>query len=296
MRNACFVVPIHFPKFNYGLELIRSYNKYFNDDHLYFVFNSQEDAEYFANLDCDIKFRFIICPELKSRYMSEEKFLKMQELFKNSPMQIQYSDSFLYESAVTEKKFVGMKWIFENTEFENVAAIDADCVFTRNINYSNLFEEHISNATLYGSFAPDSFNPMIISPFKFFKDQDRLKLYSITEHCKTYFWFNDLTIFNKQYFLDFLNYIDYENTSKDLCMCDFDFIIYAYYLLIKDIYKLEMININDTNIPAPLIESQRSLPTDVFKQLFIKYNPMWIMDEIEPEYMNKCFMRVHVDR
>ena len=55
MRNACFIVPIHFPKFNYGLELIRSYNKYFNDDHLYFVFSSQEDAEHFANLDKDIK-------------------------------------------------------------------------------------------------------------------------------------------------------------------------------------------------------------------------------------------------
>ena len=296
MRNACFIVPIHFPKFNYGLELIRSYNKYFNDDHLYFVFSSQEDAEHFANLDKDIKFRFIVCPELKSRCMNEEKLLKMQTLFENSPMPVRAEDPFLYDSAVTEKKFVGMKWIFENTEFENVAAIDADCIFTKHIDYSTLFNESINKATIYGSFSPNFFNPMIISPFKFFNASDRQKLHQKTLNCKTYFWFNDIPVFKMNYFLDFLNYINYDNTAKDLCTCDFDFIIYAYYLLIKDIYKLETIEVNNINIPEPLIEFQRSLPIDVFKKAFTKYSPMWIIDDIEPELMSKCFMHVHVDR
>jgi hypothetical protein len=137
---------------------------------------------------------------------------------------------------------------------------------------------------------------MIISPLKFFNEKDQITLYLKVHHFKTYFWFNDLPVFNKNYFLNFLNYIDYENTAKDLCMCDFDFILYAYYLLIKDIYKLEIIEVDNTKIPEPLIEFQRLLPADVFKQAFLKYSPMWIMDEIEPEYMNKCFMRVHVDR
>ena len=266
-RPACFLVPIHPPKFEYGLEFLKSYNQYYNDDHVYLVFSSEDDLEAFDQLAGDLRYRSIVHYKVKTA------------------------------CPVTEKKYYGLQYIFNFTEFENVGVVDIDSKFTQTVDYPRLFEEYNQRGVFWGNNYEWAPTPIIASPLKFFPQEDQIKLVEILEGCRVYFWFNDLPVYNKKYFLDFIEYINYNNRYKELVWFDFDYNIYAYYLLVKGLFTVKPFMI-DTVTPLNniFLEDQYIIPKDVFSRLFAEAQPMWIKQDIKPEYMTNTFMNIHLDR
>lgn len=266
MKNACFVIPIHPPKFKFGIHCLMSYSKYYDDDHIYLVFSSAEDHAAFERIALGLRYRAIICPPLVSK------------------------------SPTTEKKFSGMKHVFDTTDFEYIAAIDVDSEFTKQVDYADLFDKFYQQGTLYGNKYDFSPFPILEAPLKFFTNSEAIKIHSFTEGFRAYFWFNDISVYRRNDFLDFLNYIDYNRNAHKLTWFDFDYIIYAYYMIIRNKFRIKPILINGKPLNRHFIEDQKDMDPEEFKQAFEQVKPMWVRKDINSPEMSRTFMNVHVDR
>jgi hypothetical protein len=270
VKKSCIIAPIHAPHFlTYGIDFIGSYNRYFNDSDIFLIFSSKEESDQFKLIAGDLKYESIVCTEQ------------------------------LGVSPITQKKFFGLKYIFENTSFDRVGVIDVDTAFLKYIDYDKCFEDYIKNKKIYSGFGTQPHVKNIISsPLKFFEEEDREKIKKATHDLNAYFWFNELPIYNKKYFLDFLDYIDYKNSKYKLVCNDFDFIVYAYYLIIKNFATLDFLKIDNEIISLPIgfIEEQKIIDPIVFQKIVDYIKPMWLCNCMDPEYMENVFIKLHLDR
>ena len=259
MKKSCFVSPIHKAKFEDGVNLIRSYNEHFKDDDIFLVFSSQQESEEFKNSFGELKYQTIISQNYDSR-----------------------------KGVVTLKKIYGLKHIFENTNFVNVGVVDADSEFFCHKDYDFLFEEYVKNTTLYSNGA-NGVQTVISSPKKFFNVEENKKIDELINN--EYFWFNEIPIYNKDRFIEFLKHINYEKREREVEWHDFDFIIYGYFLLIKNYAKCKSLNIKTS---TSFLEEQHRIDKNEFSKIFNTYNPMWIKNPIDD--MKNVFMKLHIDR
>lgn len=267
ISQSCFLAPIHEPKFKDGLHFIKSYNQYYQDDHIFLVFSSNAEAIKFSALAKGLRYRSIVCNQIKS------------------------------SGVITEKKYFGLIYIFQNTNFENVGVVDVDTEFFKTVNYSELFVKYNQRGILWGNdyeFCPD---PMTKSPAKFFNFNDQQVIASRSSNLRVYFWFNDIPVYNRKYFLDFIKYINYQERCSELTWVDFDFMLYGYYLLLKGYFIIKPFIIEGNKLLNNIfIEDQYLIDPKTFSKLFAECRPMWIKKDIEPELMTQTFMHLHLDR
>ena len=266
--QACFLAPIHAPKFNYGLNFIKSYNQFYSDDHIFLVFSSQAERYQFAQL---------------------AKGLRYQSIVYDNPRSV--------DGIITEKKYYGLRYIFNFTDIINVGVVDVDTDFFRTVDYSELFANYYQRGIIWGN--PYDFCPTPIAegPLRFFNNEDKKKLIKITQNCRAYFWFNDIPVYNRTHFLNFLKYINYNKRCKELIWFDFDFIPYAYYLLAKGYFKLNPFEIGEGKyLNNILVEDQYLIDPALFEKLYGLCKPMWIKKEIDEKFMENTFMHLHLDR
>jgi hypothetical protein len=269
MNKSCIIAPVHVPKFTpYGIDFISSYNRYFDDEDIFLIFSSKEESNQFKLISKNLKYNSIIC------------------------------DESIGESPITQKKIFGLKYIFNNTDFDKVGAVDVDAIFIKWLDYDHSFEKYIKNKKIYTTHSIGHGNPHVESPIKFFNQEDIAKIRETTHDFKAFFWFNEIPIYYKQHFLDFIKYINYEEIKNKLKHGDFDFIIYSYYLLINNLVDLDFLKINNQiiNVPYGLLEYQNNLNTNDFENLVKYINPMWIKTQIDAKYMDNIFMQFHCDR
>ena len=273
MNKSCFLAPIHDAKFRYGYDFVKSYNDVFNDDNIYLVFSSEKEYEEFDKV-YDIKYQPII-----------------------------YTDSYDPElkGIITTKKWFGLNHIYSNTDYVNVAVMDVDSLFVKNVDYNTMFDQYVNQQKIHSNFIHD--NPdikslqyqIVTNCVKFFKPSDQKLLETLTHNFKTLFWFNDIPIYHKPYYIDFLQYINYEKIKHEICWLDFDYIVYAYYLMVTNRLTMKLLDL-DMTLEHNLLDDYSKIPRDKFIKAFTGYNPMWIKTEIEEQYMKNVFMKVHVDR
>jgi hypothetical protein len=276
VNKSCFLAPIHSPKFDEGSKLIESYNKHFNDDHIYLIFSSEEDEKEFKTKNKKLKYRSIV-----------------------NQRPVNYG-------VITQKKYSGLIEIFKQDEFDKVGVIDVDSLFFRNIDYDALFEYKVKQNTLYANLIQQRYY-YLSEPLKFFTNPEKQKLCDILSYglisdevngntMNVFFWFNDIPVYSKSNFTDFLEYINYEENWIKINSQDFDYIVYGFYLLLHKSAKLKMLNFNDDAIYCKtcFIESQEFINEPIFQSVYSSYNPMWIKNEINT--MNNTFLKVHTDR
>ncbi len=269
MKESCIIAPIHAPHFiPYGIDFVQSYNKYYDDGDVFLIFSSEQEANIFKTIAGNLKYQSIIC--------NEE----------------------IGPSPITQKKIFGLKYIFNNTNFTKVGVIDVDTAFIKTIDYDRCFDDFINNKKIYACYSTKHphVNSIIKSPLKFFNQQDSLLLSELTHNFKGYFWFNDVPVYSKEYFLNFIEYINYEENKSKLEYIDFDFIIYGYYLLINNLAQIEYLKINDQIIDLPygFLEQQHLVNNIEFEKIIETYKPMWLKIDTRPETMENVFIRLHI--
>lgn len=272
MNDACFLAPIHKAKFDFGLDLIKSYNTHFDDDHIYLVFSSHEERREFAIIDEGLKYRTFIMP-----------------------------DQFNHQhSPTTLKKYFGLEHVFNSTNFKYIGCIDVDTLFFKFKDYDKLFYNYYQRGVIYGGDYKNTVHAdwfigtIVTSGFKFFKEEEVNNLVKAIGY--VYFWFNDIPVYEKKHFLDFLDHINLAQNKNNFTWYDFDFIIYAYYLIIKGIWRVLPIKVDGKDLKNLMIEEQWNIPEDIFEAAYVETEPMWIYKKIREDLMKNTFMLVHVDR
>jgi hypothetical protein len=270
MKDSCIIAPVHPPKYDFVKNFVESYNEHFDDGDLYLIFTNDVDR-------LELEKRF---PNLKYKYIIHE------------------GEQIVTPSPATEKKLCGARWIFDNTEFNYVAMIDVDSVFFRNMDYDELFKNYINNKTIYGHTVNKDagIHKINESGLRFCKTEDYEKIKQLTRDFSVYSWFNDIPVIERKTFNEFCDYINFNENKKNLIQHDFDWLLYANFLLIKDYMTLNVSDFHLGTDRGSLIEYQNSMDAEQFKKEYLKMNPMWIKSQINSVYMKNTFMLVHVDR
>jgi len=272
MNNSCFLIPTHVPKYNYAVHALKTYNKIFNDDHIFFVFSSEDERYIFSELVKDIPFRYFI-----------------------------YDHTVFSSGIITAKKFFGLQKIFETTDFDKVGVIDSEVEFYRYVDYDKLFTEYLNNKTIHAN-GIDMISrsaECVTHSYTFFNQQDTLKIKQSLQNDSVLFFFNNIPLYCKEHFNQFLDYIDYNNNKHKLSYHTFDHIMYVYYLIVKDLVNIEILKYKDQPFFCDMgfLEKQnRSMENDkdMFLDVFNSYNPMW--SELPIENAKNAFILMGLDR
>lgn len=270
MKTSCFLVPVHPPKFDFAERLLESYAEYFDDDHVFLVFTNGDDCKAFEQKYPELKYQSIICG----------------------------LDIINGTNVINVKKLYGIKWIFDNTEFLQIGVIDADSLFFRYMDYNQKFVNYLLNRKIYGHTVDKNgfMSSNIESCVRYFDDKYKGFIEKETRNYNVFFWFNDVPVYQKQSFLEFCEYVKMEKIYRDIKWHDFDYIFYAYFLMVKGYMNLEVLNYHIPFSDGSFIELQKRIPVDLFREHYNIMNPMWIFDPIDTVDMKNTFMLVHIDR
>jgi hypothetical protein len=260
----------HEPKFNYSIPALKSYNKFFNDDHIYIVFSSEHDKDIFTSLAGDIPFRPLI-------YDSKKE-----------------GDPYI----IMGKTIFGIREVFNNSEFDKIALIDSEVLFYRHMDYDKLFTEHLNSKTVYANRILPSIPKQycLIGSYNFFNLEDQIKIKNVLLHDELFFFFNNIPIYSKEHFYNFLNYINYDQSKAKFNFHTFVYMIYTYYLIIKDCINIEILNYKGNNYyhDMGILEWQAKYDQNMFNEIFNSYNPMW--SELPVKDPKNAFMLLGLDR
>ncbi len=266
MKTSCFVVPVHPPKFAFLTKFLKTYNEHFNDD-VIVVFSSKEDVITFKKANSELVFESCVYDKVVS-------------------------------NVITEKKFHGLKYAFSKG-YDFVACVDVECEFLKSVNLTSSFERWFSRKKFYASLSDEKEVAKIMQiPTKFFAEHSE-KLRQLTFDYKAYFWFNDVPVYERDTFSRCLSTIEYDklSTKQKLQKYDWDYLLYAYFLLLNADFSLDLIQINNNTVKAPygFLENQGFESSDVFAKALTLIRPMWVKD-YDPSFPDEIFMRFHLDR
>jgi hypothetical protein len=273
MKKSCFVAPIYSAKYNFAENMVRSYNQLYDDDHLFLVFSDESEKRLFETSYPGLRYRPIV-------YTDDPDLLEVES------------------NPAAQKKFFGIKYIFDNTDFERIGMIDDDSKFFKSVDYDELFIQHLNKKTVFSTYIPVNENLNLINKgcLRFYGVKDQEKLATVTMNFNTFFWFNDIPVFDRTNFYDFYEYMNLDRIKNEFTKYDFEHILYIYYLLITNRIKMNVVGFN---LPVPyggFVELQRYINPGDFDKIYRYMEPMWILSPIDDSAMKNTFMMVHVDR
>lgn len=269
MKDSCIVAPIYEPHFHsYGINFVKSYNEWFDDNHLFLVFSSENEQNRFKEVAANLRYQSIVCDEV------------------------------LGPSPITQKKYFGIKKIYESTAFNYVGCFDVDTLFLCHKEYDTLFKNFILRKKFFCSKITglEHVQNIIKYPASFYNNRDQEQLKQFTDNFLYYFWFNDIPVYERESYCSFLKYINYDQNRHRLSYETFDYILYGYYMALKHDFKFMPIVFNDAVAVHDygFLEGQHRFDKNYFSNCFEVMNPMWIKTDIEQEKMKNVFVRLHV--
>ena len=282
MEKCLFVVPTHGQHFEHAYKLRDTFNR--------------------LQLKADLLF---VLSDINEYYGFESGRAKKCFIMDGFPRGVDH------RGIISIKKFQGIEVALQQG-YEYAIVIDCETTFTRSFNSYEVAKYLSEQKKVYSTLTDH--NVLIDINRRaadFFTDEEREKLRAITKDFREYFWFNDLAFydiavcnrfFEKVYAGDPLQF--YSKMSA----AHFDHIIYIYYCLLYEEYKI--VNLNEKiNLPFEpfsqfhlgAVESigDRStrdrVPREMAEKIVKEINPFWMPYGTDLTSDN-CFMLYHYDR
>lgn len=223
MKKNLFVVPTHYRHFEHAYTLRDTFCKFDLNSDLIFVLSDAEEC---------VKF--------------EERDTKKCFLLDDFPRGVDH------RGIITIKKLQGVD-IARNLGYEYAIVLDCETVFTRSFNAYEVAKYLSEQKTVYSTITNNSTLININrSAADFFTNEEREKLREVTKDFREYFWFNNLTFYDLSNYGKFITKMygdDHKKFYARMSASHFDHIIYIYYCLLYEDYK--MVNLNE-KIGLPL--------------------------------------------
>lgn len=216
-----------------------------------------------------------------------------------------------HRGIITVKKLQGVD-VARSLNYEYAIVLDCETTFTNAFNGYEVSKYLCQQKTVYSNLTNHSVLIDINrSAADFFNDEEREKLKTLTSDFREYFWFNNLAFYDLSNYGKFIEKMcaeDHKNFYSRISGAHFDHIIYIYYCLLYEDYKI--INLNK-QIGLPLepfcnfhlgaLESigDRStrdiVPSEWAMKIIQETNPFW-MPYGTPLKSPVSFMLFHEDR
>ena len=222
-KKIAVIIPVHPPKKNYLIELLKTYvvNKEYID--IFLVFTTIIDQLFFSD---------ILTPDI--HVITLDNTIDLNILQKNL-------------SFINFKKIYALNYISLNFNYIYSICMDCDALFLDMKNIYSICERFCIKKEVYGTKTNQENTSGVPISCKQF-----IEKYSNTKHdnldIDTYFWFSQIPIYDMRLankFLEFIN-INNNNIIHHITYSTFDYIIYMYYCVIYHNYKI--INLNDYGI------------------------------------------------
>jgi hypothetical protein len=273
-KKACFLIPVYPPHYHF-LEFLNKINENDLSFDIILIISTYEDKRLL----------------LETSYKKIYKVICIEEYISAAFM------ATLNRNIITFKKFYGLLWLVEKSpiQYDYVAVVDVEINFVNIKNVPEKFQTFIDRKQLLGgSINPENpyQHPMIpiISGVNnvvkgFFKEEDVEILKHKTKNFNLYVWFSDIPIYDMKVVPHFFKYINFSFSNYHqfayVSEWAFDYVIYAFYLLVKEGYN--SIDVRDYGI-----QRQMSLETAPFSTYWItvektKYEPLWVIGNIYRE-------------
>jgi len=265
-KRSAFVFPLHEPHFDFGHNLISSFNKYYEEYKIFVVFSNDLEKESFYLKYPNLSFESLVFP-----YRIDK-------------------------GVINKKKYFGINEIFNNYPFEYIGCIDSECLFLKRVDIDKRFSSFYKRGKLFANLISNELTSAVIkSPLKFFSSEQQEKLRVILHAERAYFWFNEIPIYHKETFQNFIRELNIFERFSDITWYDFDFITYAYYCLLHQKLKLIIVikKINSFGRNG-ILESQFKIGRFTFNRLLFTIRPNWIKKM--GRFYRHPFISFHHDR
>lgn len=269
MKSVALIIPLYQPHFHFIYNLIDiMYKNTENIIDLFIVFSNEEDYNLFEKKD---KINKIIIPHINTN------------------------------GIINFKKFYALDQLKNNEKYDYFIVCDAEILiiptnFTES-NILNKINKIYENKIIYAGISNyDKFFSINKKCTELFNKESYNKLSNITNDFTLYFWFSDLSVYKREYLIDFLNKIKYDNINY----YHFDYIIYSYYLILYHNFYIKNI--------TEIINHNMSLETyntnnqeDLIKLKTIGYGFSFINPQLWLAHSNfliqeGTFLIYHLDR
>ena len=274
-EKVAVIIPVHPPKKNYLVELLKTYsvNKIYID--IFLVFTSIQDKMFFSDVLTDNIHNIVL-----------DSNIDLNILAKNL-------------SFINFKKIYALNYLSLHFEYKYSIVIDCDSYFLNMQNIYSICERFCLKKEVYGTKSYEKNMSGVPLACKNF-----IEKFSNSNHNKldieTYFWFSQIPIYDMnlcKQFLKFINYNSY-NIINDITYSTFDYIIYMYYCVIYHNYKI--IDLNNLNIYTsiqPHWSLEYNIDNTIMKQLLsnnIEIN--WQSYNFKDVINDNICMIYHTDR
>ena len=254
MNKSIIIVPTYPPHYPFIEELIKSYEQYDINADLMFVFSNESDRLSFNN-----------------------------ENYINVVLPDEFSHIDFHRGIIHLKKFFGLQESIK-LGYNFAGVVDSETRVIKSIDANVLFENFCRDKLVYGTICD---NPWItrltVSPFKFFNEEEVVRLKEITNNGLIYFWCSNIPIYDLSIFKLFnerISLSDYCSISSDF---DFDYTVFMYYALLYHDYRLEVVPKHlsiSGNDGSSIIEYlgfyPSSIPENISQEVLDYIKPFWI--------------------
>jgi len=273
MTKSIIIIPTHPPHYHFIEEFIKSYKQYDINADLMFVFSNESDRLLFNNED----YINVVLPE-------------------------EFSHIDFHKGIIHLKKFFGLQESIK-LGYDFAGVVDSETRVIKSVDANVLFENFCRDKIVHGTICDNHFiTRLTISPFKFFNEEEVVRLKQITNNGLVFFWFTNIPIYDLSIFKLFnerISLSDYCAISSDF---DFDYTVFMYYALLYHDYKLEVvpehlsISGNDGSSIMEYIGFYPSSVDENVSQSILDYiKPYWICDGAKG-MRDDIFMKFHYDR
>lgn len=211
MKETCTVVPIHYPKFNYAIDLLNSHSKNIKSD-LYFIFSSQEEYDIFLKIT------------LKIGNLNYKKIILPEEINK-------------YSNIITNKKFYAVNILSD--QYKYISVFDCESLFVKPFNTDEIYKK-IDDTKIFKSNRRRTSDHLKKLAVLMGYENNKVLLEE-TDNFLQYWWFNDICVYNTELFSEFYAWFLKKDNYKEMMneFSCFDYLLYSMWLICNKNYKLK---------------------------------------------------------
>jgi hypothetical protein len=268
--TGCFICPIYDKRndFEYGYRLTKSAARYAKVDDLYFVLSSYEQRDKFLS-ECGKRFGF-------------------------QPGALVYAeDMSACKNPVSIKKLYAVRCL--KNQYDYIAAIDCECVFTRKTDMGVLLHEIWQKGTyLVSNPSSTGANDLRICAEKMGM-LDSGKLAVETRDFRYTWWFNEIPVYRAADLDEFFAWLDRDNHYDKVYgnwSC-FDYLVYGLWLIM---YKAKHLRIYNRFAPGGMIENLCDPKTEAKYQIERECGTHWTARRTLIPPNEKIHLKFHLDR
>jgi hypothetical protein len=234
-KNTTTIIPIHPPKYPNGIKLLESFHLYVVSD-IWFIFSNQTDYLLFRDLTT-LDFNYLL---LSEEYKS-------------------------YGNIINAKKLFGVEEMFK-LGYRYVGVFDSEVEFVKPFDTNTIYSDIFNSNKFKANYTNDASHIIKECAIAMKLDTNQ-RLIDLTKNFSVYWWFNDICVYEKNTFAEFIDW--YKKHPNFTILRDdylyFEYLIYSIWLICFKNFDVELLCSNMVFYIGAIETNQNDIVSNIFK-------------------------------